>query len=412
MPTFLYVARDGGGAAQTGQLDAVDEDQVAALLQHRGLLVTSITRKDLAAPVRAPTVRSAFRQTHRRVTVDDQVLLCQQLATLIDAGVPLLRSLAVVAAQAESEKLRRVLSQVQRNVEAGHSLHDALAKHPGVFSTLWLNLVQTGEASGHLAESLQQLARHFESARHLRTQALTAVTYPAVLVGVAVIVVAIFVYWLIPKFSVFFASMGTELPLLTRLVIGASNAAQRYWVGGLGLVALGAFLLSRYLRTDAGRWTRDRLLLQIPVFNALFMHVQLAEFARGLSTLLQSGVPLLTSLEILETSATNKLYGQAVRQVREAVKEGKPMTEPMAQTGVFPPMAVQMVQVGEEVGELGKMAARVAVHYEERVDAFIARLTRLFEPMAIVVMAGIVFVVVLAIFLPIFRMAGGAGLGR
>ena len=408
MSTFVYTARDHQGAVQTGNLDGMTEDEVIATLQHRGLLVTSISEKDLAAAPKAAAVRKAqsLRRMHTRVTTDDQVLLCQQLSTLVEAGVPLLKSLEVASAQVESRLLLLACEEIRRDVAAGHTFRDALAKHPAVFSSLWLNLVETGEASGHLAESLKQLAHHFELAQHLQNEAKTALTYPLFLCVAAVAVLAVFVYWLIPKFAAMFQSMeGMELPLITRLVIGASDAARKYVVVIIGGAVAFHYLMRRYLSTTAGQWTRDTVLLHLPLFKTLFSYLQLAEFSRGLATLLESGVPLLTGLEILENSSTNKVYGRAIGTVKEFVKEGKTMAEPMDETGLFPPMTVQMVQVGEEVGELGKMVERIARYYEERVETFISRMTRLFEPIAIVFMGGLVLIIVLAIFMPIFKMA-------
>lgn len=409
MPTFTYSARDEQGIVHTGHLDGMTEDEVIAVLQQRGLLVTAISHRTLEAARKAAVrlVRGG-RRLHARVRVEDHVLLCQQLATLIGAGVPLLKSLEVVSQQVESQALLLALDDIRREVAAGRTFKDALAKHPAIFSNLWQNLVETGEASGHLAESLQQLARHFEMAQHLQNEARTALTYPMFLVIAAIGVVGVFVYWLIPKFSAMFASMeGLELPWITRMVISVSHAARQYAV----VLVIGTFVglqaLRRYLRTTSGQWMRDRLLLRVPLFKTLMEYLQLAEFSRGLATLLESGVPLLSSLEILQHSATNKVYGRAIGVVREHVKEGKTMAEPMQETGLFPPMTIQMVQVGEEVGELAKMVAQMARYYEARVEMFIARMTRLFEPIAIVVMGGVVLVIVLSIFMPIFKMAGG-----
>lgn len=406
MPTFTYIARDREGEVQTGQLEAVSEDDVVSSLQHRGLLVTSITQRDLQAGAgQAPLeLRGAGRRMHGRVTVSDHVLVCDQLSTLVEAGVPLLKSLEVVVAQTQSRTLLLALDAVRHDVSGGSTFRNALAKHPAVFSNLWLNLVGTGEASGHLANALKQLARHFESAQRLRSQVKTALTYPAFLGVMMVFVVGVFVYWLIPKFAGIFASMDIPLPLITRIVIGVSDFARRYVVGIVLVGVSGGYLLRRYLRTEHGQWARDRLALRLPLFGGLMHDVQLVEFGRGLSTLLESGVPLLSSLEILADSATNKLYGQAIGAVKEAVKEGKPMAAPMQTTGLFPAMAVQMVQVGEEIGELARMVSRMAKHYEELVEAFIERLTRLFEPVAIVVMAVLVLCVVLAIFLPLLSL--------
>ena len=410
MPSFNYTARDQKGAVQVGLLDAVTEDEVIAILQHRGLLVTSIARKDQRAMPLVASGRARPRRMHTGVKVEDHVLLCQQLATLIEAGVPLLKSLDVASMQVESRMLLLALDEIRRNVAAGKTLRDALAQHPRVFSPLWLNLVETGETSGHLAQSLNQLAHHFESEHRLQSEVKTALTYPAFLMVAAIAVLIVFMYVIIPKFRDMFATMNIELPPITKLVLFASDFARQYWVALLLGIGGGGYGLTQYLRTEMGQWLRDRLVLKLPVFSGLFVNVQIAEFTSGLSTLLESGVPLLSSLEILERSATNRVYGQAIRTVREWVKEGKPMAQPMAETGLFPPMAVQMVMVGEEVGELAKMIKRVARYYDERVLIFIARLTKLFEPIAIVVMAGLVGIIVSAIFMPIFKMASGANL--
>ncbi len=344
---------------------------------------------------------------HTGVKTEDHVLLCQQLATLVEAGVPLLKSLEVASAQVESRRLLIALDETRRDVEAGRTLRDALAKHPLVFSNLWLNLVETGETSGHLAQSLRQLARHFEAAEHLQNAAKTAMTYPAFLLVASLLVMAVFVYWVIPKFTGVFASMHIELPLLTRIVIGVSDIGRRYVVVVIfGLFGTG-YLLRRLIVTEQGQWVRDRLLLRLPIFRTLFTYVQLAEFGRGLSTLLESGVPLLSGLGILENTATNKVYGQAIKKVRDAVKEGQTRAQPMAETGVFPPLTIQLILVGEEVGQLPKMTGHIACYYEERVDTFISRMTRLFEPIAIVFMGIFVMIIVLSIFMPIFNMAGG-----
>ena len=474
MPNFLYTARDQRGIIQAGRLDVLSEDEVVAQLQHRGLLVISVSHKEIETVVQGKVPRRAkkSRRMHGRVAIEDQLLFCQQLATLVEAGVPLLKGFQVVCLQVESRKLLLALEEVQRDIEAGLTFRNALAKHPAVFSSMWLNMVETGEASGHLAQSLYQVARHYESAEHLQNEAKTALTYPAFLSLAVVGVITFFVYWLVPKFTTMFTSMGIELPPLTRFVIGVSHFAQRYvvwivlsvvgfftllraylrthsgqWVRDRLLLSLPGFqtfssclnlaeftrglstllesgvpllstliilavagfftLLRAYLRTNPGQWVRDRLLLSLPGFQTFFSYLNLAEFTRGLSTLLESGVPLLSALTILEKSVTNKVFGQSIQQVREAVQEGQSMAEPMDRETVFPPMAVQMIQVGEEVGELSKMTDRIARYYEARVETFIARMTRLFEPIAIVVMGLIVLVIVLAIFMPIFKMATG-----
>lgn len=406
MPGFVYTARDGNGRMQSGHLEAVDEHEVAVVLQGRGLMITSLSRKK---PFGAGVVRrQASHRLHGGVKSDDLVLLCEQMAVLVSAGIPLLRSLEVIIAQVESRPLLRAIEQVRGEVEAGRTFRDALAKHPTIFSPMWINLVETGESSGHLAESLQQLAHYVQMANLLRSKAVSAMTYPLVLIVAATVAMAVFIIKIIPTFKEIFTSMGIPLPVLTKVVIAFSDfvAHNVLWVT-VGLWAAG-YALRQFARTEQGRWLLDRLVLRIPVFKTLFISLQLAQFTRGMATLLATGVPILYSLEIMERSASNKVYAQRLEEVRESVREGKPMTEPMEQAGeLFPPMIVQMIRVGEEIGELDKMLDRVASYYEACVMKFLERLSVLFEPIAIVFIGVVIGILVLSMFMPIFSLAGG-----
>lgn len=409
MPSYTYTARDRGGSLQKGHLDGIDEDEVITTLQNRGLTVTGLSRQEETSAGKAKLRQKSLvrRRMHGRVTVDDKVLFCQQLATLVEGGIPLLRSLQVMTAQVESKMLLEAVEQMRRDIEAGRTFRDSLARYPHIFSNFWVNLVETGEASGHLAEALNHLAKYMEQIRNIRNKAITAFTYPAVLIGAATVALGVFMLKIIPIFANMFASMEMELPPMTLAVIAMSEFLQHYFVVLiLGLVGVG-FLLKRFLGTDSGRWILHSCQLRVPVFSRLFMELQFAQFARGLSTLLASGVPILFSLEIMERSATNVVYGKAIGTVREFLREGKSMAEPLAQTGLFSAIMVQMIQVGEEVGELGKMLDRVALYYEGRVEAFVERMTVLFEPFAIIVMAFLIGFLVISMFMPIFQMAGG-----
>jgi len=410
MPSFVYMARDRNGTVQSGHLDAVGEDEVVSILQGRGLIVTSLSEREMAQAAFRQKVQ-ASRRLHGRITLDDLVLFCQQLATLVEAGVPLLRSLEVVSMQAESRELLYAIEQMRRDIEGGSKFGNAMARHPHIFSKLWVSLVETGEASGNLAQSLHQIARYLESLRNLQSKAATAMTYPLVLIIVAVFVLAFFILKIIPIFKQVFDSMNVPLPALTRATLFISDVCRQYVFFIVAGVAAAIYFGRQFVRTEQGRWLVDRAALKLPIFNRLFIQLQLAYFAKGLSTLLASGVPILTSLEIMENSASNMVYAKAIRDIRELVREGKPMAEPMGSSGLFPPMMVQMVQVGEEIGELGKMLNRVAAYYEQRVDTFIERMSVLFEPIAIVVMAVIIGTLVISIFLPIFSLAGGLQAG-
>ena len=407
MPNFSFMARDRNGVLQTGHVDALDEDEVLAVLQGRGLTVTSLSRADV--PPSIARRHRIIHRLHQRVSQDDKVLFCQQLATLLGAGIPLLKSLEVISEQVESRRLVRAIERMREDIEAGHTFRDALAKHPRIFSNFWVNLVETGEASGHLAQSMDQLARYLESVRRVQQKAWTAVTYPIALMGFAAVGFSVFLLKVVPMFTRVFTDMHIQLPALTQLLVNLSNFTRVYFV----LLVLGAggvgYAVRAFFRSEQGRWLLDRAVLRMPLFSMLFVQLQLAQFARGLSALLESGVPILFSLEIMEHSATNQVYGRAIGEVKDYIREGKTMAEPMARAGVFPPMMVQMVQVGEEIGELGKMLDRVAKHYEERVSTFLDRLTALFEPFAIAVIAIGIGVLVVGMFLPIFSLSTGGG---
>lgn len=405
MPSFAYMARDRNGILQTGHLDAVGEDEVVAILQNRGLIVTSLSRKDVPAMQKA-LARRRTRRLSARVKLQDKVQFCQQLSTLLDAGIPLVKSLEVIGGQVESRPLLLAVEQMRQDIEGGRTFRDAMAKHPKIFSSFWVNLVETGEASGHLAQSLHQLGAYVESAQELQSKATTAMTYPLVLMGASGLAVGVFVLKIIPIFAGIFASMGMKLPLLTQVLIDASGFAQRYIVLIAGGSVAAFFGLRQLAATDEAQWVIDRLLLKLPVFSKLFSGLQLAQFARGLSTLLESGVPILYSLEIVASSASNKVFARAIMEIKDYVREGKTMAEPLMNNDIFPPMLVQMVEVGEEIGEVGKMLDRVAVYYERQVKTFIDRMSVLFEPLAIMVMAAVIGTLVLAMFMPIFNMAG------
>jgi type IV pilus assembly protein PilC len=408
MPQFFYKAWDRHSLSHFGHLEAVNEEEVVGMLHTRGLIVTRLSRREDMAQTAQAARQRIGRNLHSRVTIDDKVIFCQQLAVLLEAGIPLLKSLEVLCVQIESRPLLVAIQHVRQDIEAGKTFREALGRYPAMFSSFWLNLVETGEASGHLAQSLNQLARYLEAMRSLQRKALTAMTYPIVLMVGSAIAVSVFLLKIIPSMSTLLLSLNVQLPLLTRIVIGASEIARHYFLLVVALLVAAGIMLRRALRTEGGRWMLDGLLLQIPVFKHLFIQLQLSHFARGLSTLLESGVPILFGLEIMETSAVNKHYGRAIGQVKEHVREGKPMAEPMERSGFFPPMVVQMIQVGEEIGELGKMLNRIANYYEERVDTFIQRLSQLFEPIAIGVMAVVIGILVVSMFLPIFSIAGGS----
>lgn len=410
MPSFTYTARDKAGQLARGHQEAATQEELLTILHGRGLVVTGIDRSAAAAarglvaqPV--PSLVSRRRE-HRRVQLDDLTLFSRQLATLLAAGVPLLRCLDVTAKQMESRRLRQAVEQMHRDIQSGSTLRDALAKHPGIFSPFWMNLAETGEASGHLPAVLEQLARHLERMGDLQRKIGSAMVYPAILIVVAVAAVVIFMVKIIPVFSGVFVAAGADLPLLTRWVVRVSDFFRSYVVA-LGLVAVGLVQCARwYGRTPRGRLLLDRVKCRLPAVGELLQFLYVARFASGLSTMVRAGVPLLFALDIASSTVGNVLVERVLARVREAVRQGSGMAEPLAASGIFPPMVSQMVSVGEEIGELGQMLGQVATFYEERANAMVQRLSAAVEPAIIIVLGLVVGTMVVAMFLPIVRLSG------
>jgi type IV pilus assembly protein PilC len=403
MPLFIYTARTKDGKVETGSLESRDQDSVLSLLQERGLLVTSIiasTREELTA--RAVVKKKRY---HYQATLDDLVLLARQLATLLDAGVPLLRSLVIVSDQIESHTLDKALVAVRKDVEAGRALSESLKKHPRIFSPFWINLVETGEASGQLPFVFDQIAKYLEEAGAFRRKIISALMYPAILIFVATATIAVFIIRIIPIFERIFNEFQVELPFLTLMVIKVSVFLRQNIVIKILFLAGLIFGLQRLIKTDKGRWLWDRWKLKVPLFGHLSQMVAIERFASAFSVLIKSGVPILYALEIVEKSAANRLFESALERVKTAVRAGQSMSKPMAESEVFPPIVVEMIEVGEEAGELANMLSRLGAFYKERIDTFVNRFTVAFEPAVLVTMGLIVGVIVVSMFLPIFGLS-------
>lgn len=400
MPTFTYTARSHQGRQRLhGETTAATEEEALTTLQGQGLLVTSV---QMAGAKAAP--KAAARQ-HGRVTTTDLVLFSKQLATLLDSGVTLTRALGVLKLQCDSRALEGILAQVLKEVEGGAPLHEALQRHPRVFNDFWVNLVKAGETSGKLGGALEQIAKYLEIIRSLERKIVSAMIYPIILIVVSILAISVFLLKIVPIFSTLFEEFNTPLPWITVFVITASKVLQRVFVWGI-LVAGGCIYgVQRWRSTARGRAFIDTWLLRIPLVGQLIQYSQVARFANSLSTLLESGVPILQALEIVQFGAGNVLYAKAVEDLRVSVREGHTIADPMARTGLFPVMVVQMVRAGEEIGKVAQMLARVAQYYEERTETLITRVTTLFEPVVLVVMGGVIGVVVVAMYLPLFNLS-------
>lgn len=408
MATFFYTVIDEKGEKRLGNVDAKTEDEAVELLQNQGLTIVSIRKGATGVPTRdraAPSKEKSIIRYHRGVRADDLLHFSQQLATLLDAGVPLLKSLEILISQVTSKALLEVLVTIRMDVVSGMALHAALMKHPKVFSGLWIDLVRMGESSGNLPGVLNQIARYTQEKQDLNRKVITACVYPVILIFVAIGAISIFVIRVVPIFGGLFKEFGGQLPLLTRIVIGISYLARHSFIYILIALIVVIFLIYRYRKTDTGRLHTDTLLLKLPLVGDLIHQLAIHRFTSGLATLLNSGVSLLHALDIGGGVSGNRLFEIEITKIRDNVKAGKSMAEEIEKTSLFPPTVANMVKVGEESGRLSDMLARVSKYYEDRVSTSLSRLTIALEPILLIFMGGVIGTMVVSMFLPIFQLA-------
>lgn len=397
---FRYTAKASDGRTLKGTLEADSEAAVAEALHGKGLTVVRIDGQ----------ARSAGSPRGKRVKLDDLAVFSRQLATLVDAGIPIVGGLEAVAEQMENPKLREVVLKVRDDVEGGASLTDAIARQDRVFSPLFVSLVRAGEISGHLAEVLERLATYLEKSAALARKVRSACVYPAIVAFMAAAITTFLLITVVPSFEEIFTTMGVALPLPTRILLATSRWLQRLFLPGLGGLFLGVWLFRRYvLGRPKGRLLFDRTLLNLKIVGPIVRKVVVARFARTLATLVRSGVQILSALEIVAQSAGNRVVSDAVFQVRASIREGENIADPLAASRAFPPMVVRMIAVGEQTGRLDEMLTKIADFYEEQVDAAVAGLSSTIEPVIIVVLGVVIGSIVLAIFMPIFQMVSVMG---
>jgi len=402
MPFFRYVARDRAGKLIDEVAESVNEEDLVSNLQLRGLLVVSV---ELAPKVIKSDETADKRKFHRAIKSYDLIMFSRELSTLLGAGVTLIKGLEILCKQIESKMLLVTVEQIKKDVEGGYTFQNALKKHEKIFSSFWINLVETGEVSGQLPSSLDQVATYLEENAELKRKIILALMYPLILVIVATGAIAVFLLKIIPIFAEIFKGFNVELPVLTQIVINISNIVRKYIFLASGVVIVSFFAIKKYISTEKGRWQFDGIMLKIPVLGELTREIATQRFASGLGTLIKSGVPILHALEISEKIAGNKVMEKALKEVRTAVEEGKSIGQTIGNSGLFSPLVIQMIVVGEEIGELGKMLDRISVFYRDRVNTFIARLTTMFEPIVLVFMGIVVGILVVAMFMPIFSIS-------
>lgn len=403
MPKFNWEARTRTGGAQKGSIEAASMEIVDAQLKKFGFTNISITEVGKGFSFKLPNFGGG------NIDTKDLVIFTRQFATMIDSGLPLVQCLEILASQQENKAFKDILYKVKESVESGSTFADALGKHPKAFDQLFVNLVAAGEIGGILDTILQRLAAYMEKAMKLKKQVKGAMVYPATIMSIAAIVVGVIMIFVIPTFSKMFADMGSDLPGPTKVVIALSNFLIKYIIVIIAAIYGIIWCLKKYYSTPVGQKVMDRLALKAPIAGPLIRKVAVAKFTRTLGTMVSSGVPIMDGLEIVAKTAGNKIVEEAIYAVRSAISEGKTMSEPLASSGVFPPMVVQMISVGEATGAMDTMLNKIADFYDDEVDEAVGALTAMMEPLLMVFLGVVVGGLVIAMYLPIFKMAGSAG---
>lgn len=403
MAKFSWTGRSRDGKSVKGEMEATSEAAVSAQLRRKGVMPGRIKQRGgLSLDIKIPGFET-------KVTTKDLVVFTRQFATMIDAGLPLIQCLDILSNQQENKTLKAALLQIKDDVESGSTFADALGKHPKIFNELYVNLVAAGEVGGILDTILNRLAEYIEKALKLKKQVKSAMTYPTTIVGIATLVIAVILIFVIPAFEKMFEDMGGALPMPTQIVIIMSNFLQDYIiviiVAIMGTIA-GA---KKIYATNKGREKIDDWALKAPVFGILIRKVAVAKFTRTMSTMISSGVPILDGLLIVEKTAGNRTVEKAIARVRESISEGKTIAEPLKESGVFPSMVCQMIEVGEQAGALDAMLSKIADFYDDEVDDAVGNLTAMMEPLLMLFLGTVVGGLVVAMYLPIFKIAGTVG---
>ena len=398
MPIYVWKGKNIHGEKRKGQIEAIDEVGVRAHLKRLRIedAVIKPKPKDLFENI------AIFKP---KVTGQDVVIFTRQLSTMIDAGLPLVQCLQILARQQSNPTFKKVLLAIQSDVETGTTLADSMRKHPKIFDNLYSNMIEAGELGGILDTILSRLATFKEKAMALQKRIKGAMTYPGICLAISLLILAVILIFVVPVFDKMFADFGSTLPAPTQIVVNLSRGFKSYILYVIPAVVVLIWLFKKYYNTEKGRLQVDNTILWSPVVGSLVRKVAVSKFTRTLSTMLQSGVPILDALGVVARTAGNKVIERAVLRVSASIAEGRPIAEPLEESGVFPPMVVQMINVGESVGALDTMLEKVADFYDEEVDQAVDNLTAMIEPFMMVFLGGMIGGLVVAMYLPIFKIA-------
>lgn len=404
MPNFKYVAKSQENKTIQGNTEQSSRAAVIEMLRSKELIIISVEEVLPQFNIQIPFFG------RKTVKIDDLVVFSRQLATMVDAGIPLVGALDILGEQMDNKTFGTIIITMRNDIEAGSSLSEALLKHKKVFSGLFINMVKAGESSGMLDEILDRLAEYLEKTSALQRKVSSALVYPAIVSTMAFAITLLLLFKVIPAFKTIFEGFGSKLPAPTEFLINVSNALQKYFPVIAITFIVGGFVLARVINTEKGRLKFDSLLLRLPVFGILFKKVAISKFTRTFSTLIKSGVPILSALEIVGKTSGNREVELAIDNVRNNVREGENIAEPLAKSKIFPTMVTRMISVGEQTGELEKMLSKIADFYDEQVDAAVSALTSMIEPLIIALLGIVIGSIVICMFLPIFKITSVVGM--
>jgi type IV pilus assembly protein PilC len=402
MPVFVWEAQTRKGEIKKGEMEAANDASLRAILRRQGFKSINIRTKPKDLAEYLPFLK-------QRVKEKDVVVFARIFATMINAGLPLIQCLELLAQQEQNKTFKKIISSIKEDIEGGSTLSDALKKYPKVYDDLFVNLVAAGESGGILDVILQRLSSYMEKAMKLKSKVKGAMTYPASVLVISIGVVSLLLLKVIPVFQKMFEGMGGELPGPTLFLVNLSDYAQKYFIVAIVVVVVAFIAFKRFYKTEKGTLIIDDLILKAPVFGPLLKKVAVSKFTRTMATMMSSGVPILDGLTIVSKTSGNKIIENALMKVRKSISEGKTIAEPLLETGIFPPMVVQMIAVGEATGALDTMLAKIADFYDDEVDAAVEAMTALLEPFMMVFLGGVVGGMIIAMYLPIFKMASVVG---
>ena len=396
MPRFSYFAKDKTGKPVKGVIESKDRAMALDSLHRKDLVILSLTEEK---------VKPTMTVIGQNVPLPELVMFSRQLATMIDSGVPLPQALDILHEQVSRPYFKRIIANIKENVEAGESLSNSLAKHPKVFTPLYIYMVRAGEASGALNDILDRLSSYLENTNSLVTKVRSAMIYPIVVISIAFLITGGLMVFVVPKFKDMFNSLGGQLPAMTRGLIAVSDFMKSsWWIIIAGIIVL-ILVIRQVASTDKGKYMLDNFLLKVPVIGDLMRKLAVAKFSRTFATLMKSGVPILDAMEIVAKVSGNKVVEASLLGAKETIKEGQSIATPLEKSKIFPPMVYRMISVGEQTGELEKMLTKIADFYDEQVQAAIDALTSLMEPFILLFMGGMIGSIVISLFLPIFNLS-------